>query len=49
MDAVARSVGRRKGHRSFMERLLGRESRVRDAVAEDLCDPGEDVWKSLRF
>lgn len=49
MDAVARSVGRAKGHRSFMDRVLGRTPRVREDFAEDLRDRGEDVWKALRF
>jgi hypothetical protein len=52
MDAVARSVGRRRraGHRSFLDRLLGRDpSSAPDTVQADLRDPGEDVWKALRF
>jgi hypothetical protein len=50
-DAVARSVGRNSGRRSFLDRLLGREPRERgDAVlAEDLRPQHEDVWKSFRF
>jgi hypothetical protein len=49
MDAVVRSVGRRNGHRSFMDRVLGRSPPSRDVVAEELRDRGEDVWKGFRF
>lgn len=50
-DAVARSVGRDRGRRSFLERVLGRESRdrLREITADDLRPQHEDVWKSLRF
>jgi len=53
MDTVARSVGRRKkagGHRSFLDRVVGRAAPIEDdPIVADLRDPGEDVWKSLRF
>ena len=50
-EALARSVGRAKGKRSLLDRLLRRDPR-RDAVSADdmdFRDRGEDVWKSLRF
>ncbi|HZP91142.1 MAG TPA: hypothetical protein VFC04_09135 [Actinomycetota bacterium] len=46
---MGRSVGRRNGHRSFLQRVLGRAPRVRDDFAEDLRERVPDVWRALRF
>jgi hypothetical protein len=50
-DAVARSVSRNRGHRSLLDRVLGRHpgERPRQILVEDLKPRHEDVWKSLRF
>jgi hypothetical protein len=51
-EALARSVGRAKGKRTFWERLFRRtRTPRRDGVAADdfdFHDRGEDVWKALR-
>jgi hypothetical protein len=50
-DIVAGAVGRRRGKRSLLDRLLRRrhpEPPV-NLDADALRDHGEDVWKSLRF
>ena len=51
MDAIARSVGRKRRRRSFLDRVLGREPGERPVALDpsELRDPGEDVWRSLRF
>ena len=49
-EALARSVGRASGKRSFWDRLLRRQPR--EPISADQADvhrSGEDVWKSLRF
>ena len=50
---MARSVGRRRGKRTLLDRVLGREPGERELPevldADALRDHGEDVWKSLRF
>ena len=49
-DAVARSVGRNRGRRSLLDRVLGREpgERPREVISADLQPQHEDGWKSLR-
>jgi hypothetical protein len=50
-DIVAGAVGRRRGKRSLLDRLLRRrhpEPPV-NLDADALRDHGDDVWKSLRF
>jgi hypothetical protein len=50
--ALARSVGRMNGHRSFWDRLFRRKPERRGDISADTMDfrdRGEDVWKALRF
>lgn len=49
MDAVARSVGRARGHRSLLDRLLGREPAPPGIPEGPLWDRGDDVSRALRF
>lgn len=49
MDAVARSVGRARGHRSFIDRLLRREPPEPGSFTDPLWDRGDDVGRALRF
>jgi hypothetical protein len=50
-DVVARSVGRKPGRRSLMDRILRREARggLVNLDADAFREPGEDVWHALRF
>jgi hypothetical protein len=50
-DMVAKAVGRGKGKRSLLDRLLRRTSPDPPVHmdADALRDHGDDVWKSLRF
>ncbi len=51
MDKVARAVAHRNGHRSLVDRILGRTPHTTELSAEDLrdCEPAEDVFHSFRF
>ena len=51
VDKVSRAVARRNGHRSLLNRILGRAPRPTELSAEDLrdCEPAEDVFHSFRF
>jgi len=51
MDKVSRAVARRNGHRSLVDRILGRTPQPTELSAEDLreCEPAEDVFHSFRF
>jgi hypothetical protein len=51
-DALVRSIGRNRGRRTILDRVLGREPGDRprrEVLAADLEPQHEDVWKSLRF
>ena len=51
VDKVSRAVARRNGHRSLLDRILGRAPRPTELSAEDLrdCESAEDVFHSFRF
>lgn len=51
MDKVSRTLARRSGHRSLVDRILGRTPQATELSAEDLrdCEPAEDVFHALRF
>ncbi|MGH2660958.1 MAG: hypothetical protein ACRDHS_15185 [Actinomycetota bacterium] len=51
MDKVSRTLARRSGHRSLVDRILGRTPQAMELSAEDLrdCEPAEDVFHALRF
>jgi len=51
VDKVSRAVVRRNGHRSLLDRVLGRTPQPMELSAEDLrdCEPVEDVFHSFRF
>lgn len=49
MDAVARSVGRARGRRSLVDRLLRRDAPPPGSFTGPLWDRGDDVGKALRF
>jgi hypothetical protein len=48
---VARTIARMNGHRSLLDRLLGRRPASSELSAEDLrgCEPVEDIFHGFRF
>lgn len=50
-DRVSRALARRNGHRSLVDRILGRTLQAPELSAEDLrdCEPAEDIFHSFRF
>jgi hypothetical protein len=51
MDKVSRALAHRNGHRSLVDRILGRTPHATELFAEDLrdCEPTEDVFHGFRF
>jgi len=51
MDKVSGALARRSGHRSLVDRILGRTPQATERSAEDLrdCEPAEDVFHAFRF
>ena len=51
LDRVSRALARANGHKSLVDRILGRTPHATELSAEDLrdCEPAEDVFHSFRF